>query len=117
MTAKKIEKLLERALIHDGEMSYGLYEFEFEDDLDELKASLAEDSDEYLFSVTENSGDIAMVLVEESGQVHINEQARKKLKEFWQSAYESNMRKLIPDFAKQLSAGELPINGVKTTRK
>jgi len=116
MTAKKIEQLLEKALLKDGEMAYGLYEFEFEEELDELKASLAEDNDDYLFSVTENRGDIAMVLIEKSGQVHVNEQAREKLKAFWQSAYAGNMKKLIPDFAEQLSAGELPINGVKTAR-
>jgi len=113
MTAKKIEKLLEQALLQDGEMAYELYEYEFEEELDELKASLAEDNDDYLFSVTENQGDIAMLLIENSGQVHINEQAREKLKEFWQTAYESNIKILIPDFAEQLSAGELPINGVK----
>jgi len=116
MTAKKIEKLLEKALLQDGEMSHGLYEFEFEEKLDELKSSLAQDKDDYLFSVTENRGDIAMVLIEKSGQVHVNEQARETLKAYWQSAYATNMKRLIPDFAKQLSAGELPINGVKTAR-
>jgi hypothetical protein len=36
MTAKNIEKLLKQALIHDGEMQYGLYEYELEELLDEL---------------------------------------------------------------------------------
>ncbi len=31
----------------------------------------------------------------------------------WHAAYESNMKKLIPVFAKQLHEDELPINGVK----
>ena len=70
----------------------------------------------YIFSVAENSGHVAMVLIENSGQVHINEEAREKLKAFWPMAYESNMKKLIPLFAKQLNEGELPINGVKTVR-
>lgn len=114
MSAKKIEKLLEQALLHDGEMAYSLYEFEFEEeDLEKLKASMIHDNDDILFSVTENTGRVAMVLIEKSGQVHVNEQAREKLKEFWQSFYEYNLKMLIPSFADQLSAGELPINGVK----
>ena len=58
-----------------------------------------------------------MVLIEKSGQVYINEQARKKLQALWPVAYESNMKKLIPAFAQQLHAGELPINGVKTIKQ
>ena len=117
MTAKKIEKLLKQALIHDGEMHHQLYEYELEEFLDELKSSLRKDKDDYIFSVTENSGHVAMVLIESSGQVHINEEAREELKAYWPAAYESNMKKLIPFFAKQLSAGELPINGVKTVHE
>jgi hypothetical protein len=56
MTAKNIEKLLKQALIHDGEMQYGLYEYELEELLDELKLSLARDNDDYIFAVTENTG-------------------------------------------------------------
>ena len=114
MSAKKIEKLLEQALLQDGEMVYSLYEFEFkEEDLEQLKASMIRDNDDILFSVTENTGRVAMILIEKSGQMYINEQAREKLKEFWQSYYEYNLKLLIPSFAKQLSAGDLPINGVK----
>lgn len=115
-SAKKIEKLLEEALLHDGQMAQALFEFEFEEeDLEQLKLSMIEDDDDFLFAVTENTGDIAMVLIEKSGQIHANEQAREKLKEFWQSAYQHNLKLMIPDFAEQLSAGELPINGVKIT--
>jgi hypothetical protein len=113
MTAKNIEKLLEQALIHDDEMPYGLYKYELEEIMGELKSSLAQDNDDYIFAVTENSGHVAMVLIEQSGQVYINEQAREKLKALWHAAYESNMKKLIPVFAKQLNDDELPINGVK----
>ena len=116
MSIKKITKALEEALLRDGKMEQALYEFEFADELDELKASLAEDDDDYLFSVTENNGDIAMVLIEKSGEVLINEEARDKLKEFWKANYEKNINLLIPDLAEQLDAGELPINGVKTAR-
>ena len=116
MSIKNITKALEEALLHDGPMAQALYEFEFADELDDLKASLAEDEDDYLFSVTENNGDIAMVLIEKSGTVLVNEEARDKLKEFWPDTYKKNMKLLIPDLAEQLDAGDLPINGVKTAR-
>ncbi len=117
MSAKKIEKLLEQALLRDGKMAQALFEFEFtENDIERLKASLIEDNDDYLFAVTENTGDIAMVLIEKSGQVHANEEARERLKELWKLAYERNLTMLIPDFAKQLNSGELPINGVKVAK-
>lgn len=117
MSAKKIEKLLEEVLLNDGQMAQALFEYEFEEeDLEDLKASLVEDDDDYLFAVTENTGDVAMVLIEKSGQVHVNEHAREKLKELWQSAYKRNLKLMIPDYAKQLSAGELPISGVKIAR-
>jgi hypothetical protein len=66
--------------------------------------------------VTENSGHVAIVLVDHAGHVYINEEAREQLKAYWPAAYESNMRKLIPFFARQLNVGELPLNGVKTVR-
>ncbi len=94
-----------------------MYEYELEELVDELSSSLAADQDDLIFAVTENSGHVAMVLIEKSGQVHINEQAREKLCALWPAAYESNMQQLIPAFAKQLKAGELPINGVKTIGK
>jgi hypothetical protein len=114
MTAKHIAKLLEQTLLHDGAMQYGLYAYELEERVDELKASLAADNDDYIFAVTENSGHVAMVLIEQSGQVHINEQAREKLQALWPATYASNMQQLIPVFAQQLHEGALPINGVKT---
>lgn len=114
MTAKNIKRFLEQTLLHDGAMQYGLYEYELKERLDELAASLAADQDDYIFAVTENSGQVAMVLIEKSGCVHINEQAREKLRVLWPAAYASNMQQLIPVFAKQLHAGEIPINGVKT---
>ena len=113
MTAKHIERLLEQALLHDGAMHYGLYEYELAELLDELTASLVEDQDDYIFAVTENSGHVAMVLLEKSGQVYINEEAREQLRVLWPVMYESTMQQLIPALAQQLHAGELPINGVK----
>lgn len=87
MTAKNIEKILQQTLLHDAAMQYGLYEYELEELLDELKSSLAADQDDYIFAVTENSGHVAMVLIEKSGQVHINEQAREKLRALWPATY------------------------------
>src|SRR6266446_2444057 len=113
MTAKHIEKRLEQTLMHDEAMQYGLYQYELEEVLDELKSSLAHDKDDYIFAVTENSGHVAMVLIEKTGHVYINEQAKEKLKALWPVAYERNMKQLIPVLAKQLHEGALPINGVK----
>ena len=113
MTAKKIEKLLEKALAANGEMVHSLYEYELEELIPDLKQSLKQDQDDYIFTVTENQGHIAMALVEKSGDVHVNERARTRLKTLWADAYDSNIRKLIPAFAQQLSKGQLPINGVK----
>ena len=118
-TAKDLKIVLKNALLNDGKMEYELYEYEFEELLDELLASLIEDKDDFLFAITTHKNDVtghedtAMVLIEPSGTVHINELARDKLKEEWKGGYEGNMKKLIPDFAKQLYEGEIPINGVK----
>jgi frataxin-like iron-binding protein CyaY len=113
MSARKIEKRLKQALLQEGEMHQRLYEYELEELIDDLKQSMAEDKDDYIFAVTENSGEVAMILIEKSGQVHINEQARERLKALWPAAYQSNLKTLIPEFASQLNEGEIPINGVK----
>ena len=39
--------------------------------------------------------------------------ARDKLKEEWKGAYERNMKRFIPGFAKQLYEDNIPVNGVK----
>ncbi len=114
MSVRQIAKLLEQSLLHDGDMKYGLYEYETEELLDELTVSLAADQDDYIFAVTENSGHVAMVLIKKSGQLYVNEQAREKLEALWFVAYKRNMKALIPVFAQQLHKGDLPINGVKT---
>ena len=80
MTAKDIEKRLQQTLMHDDAMQYGLYTYELEEILDELRSSLARDNDDYIFAVTENSGHVAMVLIEKTGQIYINEQARENCK-------------------------------------
>ncbi|HEX4951309.1 MAG TPA: hypothetical protein VFZ34_31920 [Blastocatellia bacterium] len=114
MSTRKIQRLLEQALLHDGEMHLALYEYELAEQVDELRRSLAEDRDDYIFTVTENRGHVAMLLIEKSGEIYRNEAARERLKKLWPAAYEKNMKALIPAFAAKLAAGELPINGVKT---
>jgi hypothetical protein len=118
-TVKDIKKVLEKTLLKDGKMELDLYEYEFVELLDEFKESVIEDKDDFLFAVTTHKNDItgnedtAMVLIDKSGEVHINESAWDKLKDEWKGAYERNIKKLIPDFAKQLYEGEIPINGIK----
>jgi hypothetical protein len=97
-------------------MEQALYEHELIEIIDDLKLSIKKDNDDYIFTVTENRDHVAMLLVEKSGEVYINERARKRLKTLWPVVYESNMKKMIPDFAQQLHKGELPINGVKVAR-
>jgi hypothetical protein len=119
-TVKELRTVLENALLNDGKMEYGLFEYEFEELLDEFKESVIQDKDDFLFAITTHKNDVtgkedaAMVLIEKSGEVHINELARDKLKEEWEGAYERNIKKLIPSFAKQLHQGDIPVNGVKT---
>lgn len=113
MTAKKTEQLLQNALLHDGRMEEALYKFELREFLKEWESSMTKDKDDFIFAVTENNGDVAMVLIEKSGQVYINEDARERLKALWPAAYESNMKKLIPNFAKELCKGEITPTGVK----
>ena len=119
-TAKDLKIVLENALLNDGKMEYELYEYEFEELLDELLATLIKDKDDFLFAITTHKNDItgiedtAMVLIDASGKAHINELARDKLKEVWEGDYQRRMTKLIPDFSKQLYKGDIPITGIKT---
>ncbi len=116
----EIKKALENALLHDGSMEPLLYEYEFEEILPELVETLTTDKDDYLYAITTHKNDItgiedtAMVLIEASGETYINELARDKLKEIWAGAYVKNIKQLIPDYAKQLHEGDLPMNGLKT---
>ncbi len=119
-SAKDLKIVLKNALLNDGKMEQDLYEYEFEVLLDELLASLIKDKDDFLFAITTHKNDVtgiedtAMVLIDHSSKVYINELARDKLKEVWEDDYERRMTKLIPDFAKQLYKGDIPINGIKT---
>ncbi len=120
ISVREIKKILEKSLIGEEEMSYGLYEYELEELISEFTASLIQDNDEFLFVTTVRINDVtgeydtAMVLIDKSGKVYINEVAQFKLKELWIHSYEFNIKNLIPTFAKQLKRDQLPINGVKT---
>lgn len=113
MSRKRIQQALEKALLQEGSMSQGLYEYELQELEEELISSMKRDNDVFLFAVTENRSRVAMVLFEPTGGKYINEEARRKLREYWPQTYEYNMRQLIVPFTKQLLRSELPINGVK----
>lgn len=107
---------LEEALLNDGDMSAELFEDELMEHLPTFRASMEEDGDDFMFVITERSGDVAMVLLEPENRVHVNADARERLRALWPLAYENNMEMLIPAFADDLDAGEFAMNGVKTAR-
>jgi len=116
MSPKAIQEQLERTLLMDGAMSDDLYEFDLADQVDFLMDSMKEDDEDFIITLSQSEGNVAMVLVEISGAVHINEQARERLKALWPLAYESNLKMMIPDFARQLSRNERPLYGVKVAK-
>jgi len=113
MKKRKIENLLREALLQGGKMELALYEHELEEHIEYWYEGLKSDRDEFVFVVTENSGDVAMVLITQEKTVFINEDARKKLLEFWPITYNTNIKKLIPMMARDLANDILSVNGVK----
>ncbi|NJK52856.1 MAG: hypothetical protein HC936_08540 [Leptolyngbyaceae cyanobacterium SU_3_3] len=114
MMSKKIESLLRKALLEDGEMAHSLYEYELEEHIDYWYDGLKADRDDFVFVVTENSGHVAMVLIMPDKTVLVNEAARAKLAEFWQNNYSLNLNRLIPTMVDELANDSLFVNGVKT---
>jgi len=114
MKKRRIERLLREALLRGGKMELALYEYELEEHIEYWYEGLKADRDEFVFVVTENSGDVAMALITEDKTVFINEDARKKLQEFWPRTYNANMKKLIPWMARDLANDIISVNGVKT---
>ena len=114
---KQIEKNLRKALLLNGEMNYGLYEYELVEHLDFWEKGMYKDKDEFIFAVTENNGDVAMLLLTDKDELFINEKARAKLQSLWNinDAYRKNIELLIPSMVEQLDKGEIIINGVKST--
>lgn len=107
-------KALRTALLENGEMVRALFEWELEEHVESYVQSKRDDGDEYLFAVTEHSGDVAMVLVDKDDTVHINEAARKRLRELWPDpAYRSNLEYFIPQMVQELNAGRIFNAGLK----
>jgi hypothetical protein len=109
---KRIETLLDRALLKKGKMERALYEFELEEHLDAWYEELKLDGNTFTFAITENSGDVAMVLITTDKTVYINEEARDKLSEWWGEFYSKNIKSQIPSMAEQLANDTIPIYGV-----
>lgn len=116
MTKKKIIENLEKALLQDGHLSLKLYQWELEEQVPEYLASKKEDRDKYFIAITENTNDVAMLLIDEKNRLHINEQARTRLKQFWKKNYVQNLQILIPQMAQELHDGYVFITGVKEAK-
>jgi len=114
MRKKTIEKRLREALLRNGKMEYGLYEYELEEHINTWHEELKADKEDFVFVVTESSEAVAMVLVTADNKVYVNEQAREKLLEYWPETYEANLNKLIPMMVSELSEGMLSVTGVQT---
>ncbi|OWY68062.1 hypothetical protein B7486_28185 [cyanobacterium TDX16] len=111
---KRIENLLRKALLHNGKMEYGLYEYELEEHIDYWYKGLKADRDEFVFVVTENREHVAMLLITDKKNIYINEAARERLAEFWHNSYKVNLERLIPMMADELANDIISVNGVKT---
>jgi len=114
MKSKQIATLLRKALLEEGKMEQSLYEYELEEHIDYWYEGLQADRDDFVFAVTENSGHVAMLLIMSDKTVFVNEAARAKLSEFWQSNYNINMKRLIFMMAEELADDNIFVNGVKT---
>lgn len=112
--SKRIENILYNALLLNGKMEKGLYEYELEEHIDYWKKGMHKDKEEFVFVVTEKDGDAAMLLLTNKDKLFINEKARQRLQRYWKKAYENNIKKLLPLMAKQLSKEILSVNGVRT---
>ena len=111
--SKRIQNILHKALLLNGEMEDTLYEYELSEHIDCWKKGLHRDKEEFVFVVNERQGDVAMVLITNKGKLFINEKARQQLQLYWKSQYEKNIAFLLPAMAKELSKGRLSVNGVK----
>ncbi len=109
----KIENSLLKALLLDGEMQYGLYEYELVEHIAYWKESLKKDKDDFVFVVTVNNGDVAMLLITNKDELFINEEAREKLKLFWKKNYQTNIKLLLPNMIIDLSNECFALTGAK----
>ena len=114
-----IENALRKALLLNGKMSDGLFEYELEEHVEYWKENMKRDKDEFLFVVTENNGYVAMLLMTNKDEFFKNEMARQKLHEFWDehNVYDYNIEFLLPVMTKQLENDIISVNGLKTIEK
>ena len=117
MTKKKIINNLEKALLKDGHLELKLYQWELEEHVPEYLASKKKDKDKYFIAITEHTNDVAMLLIDDENRLHINEEARTKLKQFWKKSYDQNFKKLIPQIAQNLHDGYIFATGVKEVKE
>lgn len=117
MNTRTIEKNLVKALLVDGTMSDGLFEYELEEHIDEFLKSKHEDHDDYFFALTRRANEVAMLLIDEDDNIHANEKARALLKLLWpKTAYRHNMQILLPQMVEELNEGHIFITGVKVQK-
>ncbi|MGL5833371.1 MAG: hypothetical protein ACRC1Z_09085 [Waterburya sp.] len=117
MTKKKIINNLEKALLEDGHLELKLYQWELEEHVPEYFASKKQDQDKYFIAITEHTNDVAMLLIDDQNRLHINEQAKTKLKQYWKKSYNQNVKKLIPQIAQNLFNGYIFATGIKEVKR
>jgi hypothetical protein len=113
MSKKRIQKNLARALLQGVGFAEALYEYELAEHVDEYFQSKKQDGDLFFFAVTEHSGDVAMLLIDKDDVLHINEDARQWLLDYWPDTYVYNIERILPTIADQLDQGFLFSVGVK----
>ncbi len=100
---------LTNALLNNSPMSLVRYQYELEEQIEELQAIMHEDSNDLLMAITENTGDVAMLLLLKDDSVYCNEDARDKLRELWKDSYEYNIQLIIPGMVEDLCNDCLPM--------
>ena len=110
---KQIESLLYKALLLDGEMEQGLYEYELVEHIAYWKDGLKNDGEDCVFVVTVNNGDVAMLLITNTDELYINEKARDQLKLIWKTQYKTNIELLLPSMVNDLANDCFALTGIK----
>jgi hypothetical protein len=113
MSKKRIQQNLARALLQGVGFAQALYEYELAEHVEEYFQSKKQDGDLFFFAVTEHSGDVAMLLIDKDDVLHINEDARQRLLDYWPDTYVPNIERILPDMADQLAQGFLYSAGIK----
>ena len=101
--SSEIFQLLDIALLLEGKMEQGLYEYELVEHIDYWKESLKKDNEDFVFVVTVNTGHVAMLLITKNNKLFINEKARKQLQKYWKLNYKNNIELLLPNMVADLT--------------